>query len=1552
MPNLKRNFIRGRMNKSLDERLVPQGEYVDAMNVRLGSTENSEIGSVENTKGNTALTDIEVNGQKLSTSAKCIGAFEDGARETIYWFVTDHSFPVAGASTSKCDLILSYNVNTSLLTYHIISINDGTGNATKLNFNSKYLITGIDIVDDLLFFTDDYNPPRRINIKQSYPVPTPAGPTGIDGFIADDILVIKAAPIQSPLVTMINVTGDEDNNYLEDRFICFAYRYKYENGEYSATSPFSDPAFVPSNFGIDPSNFLNVGMTNLFNVARVQIYTGDSLVKGIDLLFKEANETTIRVIQKLDKLKDGIPDQAQWSFDFDNSKVYTVLSSSEILRLYDNVPRFAKAQSIMGNRLMYGNYVDGYDLIDDNNNAVLLNYIVNYKSKSVGLNYITGASINFNIPQTYGAPVFTPITTQQKAQFSVDLAGQDLKAGSILTITVTFKHGAFVGAPVSIVAPAGSFTATLYFVLSQDYASVFDMITSNEWENAIGTNANIQTVPNSCNGATFTDNFNCACPNTQGSTYVKTASGITQGGQTMLELINPLPGATVAQFTLLGMFYVDTASVSNFYETYEITNVQAELRNNANSTSLHSDRGYELGIVYLDEYARATTALVSKNNDVYVPCNKSHLQNTLVATIPTTQHPPSWAEYYRFVIKSDTETYETIYASQAYPEDANASAPAYWLRLEGQNAAKIENGDKLRVKSDFNGAIQGCVFTTVLEKGTFVRGFIEEGVSGTSAPVPPVGGVYMKIKPKNFTLEAGSQPQVSYTGNASEGFVGEYATLLLTVNDYDQATNAYIDEPIPQGSRVVLFIDIRRYQILNPNNINQCDENRYVLTTSTLATNTYATFEDYWMQEIEPILNTGTCTVGQYSSCNANQQEPFSSGAGNPVLGVDYNNQAGVNQYQFWRDTGDNKLILRITSGTECCAHLQVGGKSTIDARIFLQRSDAAAVFETMPIDSDLDLFYEGSETFRIKGGLHQSGSKDGDQNQSATDPAIVNLDFFNCYSFGNGVESYRIEDSLVGATFNIGNRATAVSAQDYKEADRFADITYSGVYNDESNVNKLNEFNLGLANFLPLEDSFGSIEILHARATDLLVLQEDRISYVTVGKNILTDAVGGGTVTSIPEVLGQQVARLDEYGISNNPESFVVYGYDKFFTDSKRGAVLRLSGSAGQNEQLTVLSEVGMRGWFRDLFIDYGNTQKLGGFDPYMNEYVLSSNTIKLPVLEECIQCGIIQNLNIPEASEYTFCVDLTTVTGTVNIPYTFAVGSSGTIAATYNAVTSSTGVVSGSGTLSFSKNSPAVTTVSIVITPTGGAATLRLSVDCPTTTSVKVIQVCVTSNVDNAQMIHNEFGYVDAAYTSPTNSTAVTFVAGTTNPLISQYDTFNGVQGDSICPTNGSTVRLTSQRLGFDNFTFDTSTDKFRYLRTNTVYSNNPVDVAALIAASTQALPLVTTGAPNAYYAEFTMPGGTDEILYLIYDYRNSLEHDLCYDAASVVDVCCVCTHHWYLMRNSADSNEEYVALSPVALVIGTYYTLINQGAKCFEVISTSTTPPTENINTTCTP
>ena len=83
MANITRNFTAGKMNKMVDERLVPNGEYIDALNVRMGSSEGSEIGAIENSKGNTVLTDLRFLDQSLSNGARCIGAFEDGAEGNI-----------------------------------------------------------------------------------------------------------------------------------------------------------------------------------------------------------------------------------------------------------------------------------------------------------------------------------------------------------------------------------------------------------------------------------------------------------------------------------------------------------------------------------------------------------------------------------------------------------------------------------------------------------------------------------------------------------------------------------------------------------------------------------------------------------------------------------------------------------------------------------------------------------------------------------------------------------------------------------------------------------------------------------------------------------------------------------------------------------------------------------------------------------------------------------------------------------------------------------------------------------------------------------------------------------------------------------------------------------------------------------------------------------------------------------------------------------------------------------------------------------------------------
>ena len=52
MPEIKQIFSAGRMNKDLDERLVPNGEYRDALNIQVSTSDGSNVSSVQNILSN------------------------------------------------------------------------------------------------------------------------------------------------------------------------------------------------------------------------------------------------------------------------------------------------------------------------------------------------------------------------------------------------------------------------------------------------------------------------------------------------------------------------------------------------------------------------------------------------------------------------------------------------------------------------------------------------------------------------------------------------------------------------------------------------------------------------------------------------------------------------------------------------------------------------------------------------------------------------------------------------------------------------------------------------------------------------------------------------------------------------------------------------------------------------------------------------------------------------------------------------------------------------------------------------------------------------------------------------------------------------------------------------------------------------------------------------------------------------------------------------------------------------------------------------------------
>jgi len=1474
MAKTTRNFIAGRMNKSVDERLLPNGEYVNAMNLRLGSTEESEVGSVENTKGNTQLTSLQYNGVDLSSQARCIGAYEDGQRETLYWFVNDPNHPIGGI----VDMVVSFNVELNTLIYHVI-----TADVTKtiLNFNPDFLITGVNRVEDLLFWTDNYNQPRVINITRNY--------DSAASFLEEQLLVIKKPPTKSPEFQLVNLSGDE--NFLEERFITFAYRYKYEDGEYSALSQFSEPAFIPKPFDYSIASGLNEGMANSFNSVNVTFNSGGPLVKNIEVAFKETNSNVIKSIEVFNKEDLGYADNTDYIFNFTNSKIYTVINPTQLVRIFDNVPLKAQAQTIMGNRLIYGNYVDGYDLTDLNENPIKLEYYCQLISNEISLENISDATQNFNY--TFGGTNQIP-----NASVYFDFGDIDLVAGASITFDIRFSHNSFAGPGTAPTETSTNLTLSFTFILPADFNSVYELATDSLFVESIGTASNILPVydptpgePTSCSGFTLTDDFNCFIPNTLDS-YIKFESGINAPGQA-IEIITS-PGSSEIGFGLLAMRFVDnlTTPTTSIYEYYSVTFAEGSYLGVGNPKSLHSDRDYELGIIYMDEFNRSTTALVSRNNTVHVGCVAAPLQNHIEAIIPPTQLAPLWADRYKFVLKPDLEGYNTVYTN-IYFNDPTTNA-TYFL-LEGENARKVEEGDRLRVKADTAGPTTRCQYATVLQKEAQTEDFIEPPLvddDGNDIFIP--AGTYMKILANDFQTIAGDNPTIQFgrigqCRGQSNYPISRYPVNLEREAGYDPTNPTYIyeDYTIPAGSRIQIDAEFKRRG--GPG--NQCDGRSYNLLLNLVSSRDYDNFKEWWDGDnIQSRLNSGTASVSGSPDC----PPPYYNTSYDPTLASSINDievSACTYNWRFYRDSATNQLLL-MASGTNACNGSSSRKKACALLNIKVFRADNIIVFETEPEDATPDLWYESADVFNID---KTTGRHEGNvQNQTATSPAIIETDFFNCFSYGNGVESFKIRDSLIGGEFSLGERTASTSEVEFKQAHRFADLTYSGVYNDESNVNKLNEFNLGLLNFKPCEDIYGPIEKLYGRETDILVLQEDKISYVLAGKNLISDSIGGGTIASIPEVLGTQIARIEEYGISKNPESFCAWGFDKYFTDAKRGAVIKLSGSSGQNEQLSVISEKGMRSWFRDRFKDSLNKQKIGGYDPYMNEYVLSINDEDLPSRDDCLECGIQQTFTFPEDKIINYCVDVGLLVGDVEIEVIAETPSTSTpsaITVTYNGVTvvPTTGVDNGTFTFNFDKDVVNEDEAQIQINGLQGT-TVSVNVKCPVGDVITVFQVCVTNAPDVGKTIHNQYRWVDGTYVSPLHSRQITFSDEPGVITISQYDSVTAPQGAGVIPSDGAEVQVICNKLPIDDFEFNATQNKFYALRTNTLYTETIADISALITAAGTALPLDTTNAPTQFIGDYTM-ASSGQYLYLVYDYRQSVEVDLCYGTGGVIDLCCEC-------------------------------------------------------------
>lgn len=388
------------LDTDVADKYLQQGSYRDALNIRVGSSENDNTLSVENVKGNTL-----VSYSLPAGTNKIIGSHEDIVNKCVYYFlcneyllpynvsyssqfitiinnasgILDSDLVRIGYSTNDGDKwIVSFPGNTGNV-YQLINpsryldTNDrgftgtfvGNGQLSKfahsilkydlttntislvykhsrLNFDADYPITGTALINNILCWTDGYNPPRALNLSECSSYGTFFVETAID--------FIKTPPSVPP--TCISSLIANTDNFFEDKSFQFIYRYVYKDDSNSVWGPISE--MIPTGYLSDRKNKIVITINN--EETQNYNYFG-KIIKGIEVAFRDGDTFNFKYISRI-----PFPNATNTSITFLNDRTYSTIALEETNHLFESIPRYAGSLAPVSNRVFLGDCTEGFDV--------------------------------------------------------------------------------------------------------------------------------------------------------------------------------------------------------------------------------------------------------------------------------------------------------------------------------------------------------------------------------------------------------------------------------------------------------------------------------------------------------------------------------------------------------------------------------------------------------------------------------------------------------------------------------------------------------------------------------------------------------------------------------------------------------------------------------------------------------------------------------------------------------------------------------------------------------------------------------------------------------------------------------------------------------------------------------------------------------------------------------------------------------------------------------------------------------------------------------------
>ena len=1020
--------------------------------------------------------------------------------------------------------------------------------------------------------------------------PINAGTDSVDKRLFRQISVPEGYDPNAPSeIWSASLVVEEVDSLFKDKFIHFAYRYKYTDGEYSVISPYSTSAFIADGYQYSALTGFNDGMLNIARIVNVSNFITPSTpedVVGVEILARDVNDEA----QSVWSVGFVSINDTAWAnggfISVDDNSFGGAIPTDQLLRDQDFVPTTARAQEIVGNKIVYGNYTQNYDLdtvsiitgvdsVDPYQGATQLssNNMTTAQSQPLIVNQGGVSSSLYNGPLRTDYEASDPgnnfTNTAGNFFYTAPSAATYIITASVSTLIFKAIRGKIINNSGTFSGKAVAFRPGVALRLYDVDAGAF--LTSSEATTPIsgGPSSNEFSV-NTPNGISepisgliypteFQDvNYTWQVPLTENQKIqvrivvddYSSFTTVPPGG-----VLNSL--STDLEYGTIGapFSWPSTASYQATVKnaTYNVVSSPETLGNiilAQGIKSVKSNKTYQTGIMYTDGNRQAVVQ-TNESSKVQTQVSEATFINRIVCT--PTKTPPAWATHYKYVIKEVENREYNLVMSESY---SNNDGNFAWLVFNSSDVDKISEGDFLIMKKKHNSTV-----AVTDSKARFKVLSISDQIPTASDDSPIIA--------------------------SADGAVGRFFIKV----DYNDIFQQFLSDDFDNLSTTA---------------------NGAVFTSERSPSKLYDSGIFYEASEAHPIKLTRE-NAQDYIPIGSTLQVDSASGISSSIMSsiqskIDGATVIGVRGANCF----NRKQILQKT-GTDAFCRIQVnrnltnilnGGSFLSQVRLHIRVNRPDGTFVTVRLEKGIN-----NDTVLHVNPYTHSVYDFNDLNLSSS------LDFYNCIAFGNGVESDTIRDDFNADSIHVYAPIGKVSGfkaslenEDYKKEFKGNFLIHSQGYNEQNGINRLNEFLIGQSIERQIDENYGSVQKLFLRNTNLIIFCQGRVLRLLSGKTEFYKADGTADIIAANRVLGSElVYGGGEYGISNNPESFAINEQRIYFTDITRGAVLRLS-----NDGITVISDYGMRDYFYD---NLKNVRAaIGTYDGRKDEYNLTLHQVVHP--------------------------------------------------------------------------------------------------------------------------------------------------------------------------------------------------------------------------------------------------------------------------------------------------------------------------------------------------